>query len=100
MADWISLLGTLNSAAIGVFGREVAYLPSTGEAITLRAVVETAKQAQDTAPGVYASLFLRLADLPKPPERGDEVAIDNLSYKVYDVDADGGGGVVLRLRQL
>jgi hypothetical protein len=45
-------------------------------------------------------VFLRLADLPKSPERGDGVSIDNLSYKVYDIEADGGGGALLRLRQV
>ncbi len=100
MADWTSLLGTLNSTAVGVFGREVSYLPSTGEARTIQAIVETAKQAEETAPGIYAVLFIRLADLPKPPERGDEVSIDSMLYKVFDIEADGGGGAVVRLRQV
>jgi hypothetical protein len=100
MADWASLLGTLNATAIGVFGREVSYIPSTGDAFTIRTIVETAKQTEDTAPGVYAAMFLRSVDLPKPPERGDEVSIDSTLYKVFDIDADGGGGLVLRLRQV
>ncbi|MBI4905117.1 MAG: hypothetical protein HY820_15895 [Acidobacteria bacterium] len=100
MADWTSLLGSLNSTAIGVFGREVSYVPSSGDAFTIRAIVETAKQTEEIAPGVYAAMFLRSVDLPKPPERGDEVSIDGTLYKVFDIEADGGGGIVLRLRQV
>lgn len=99
MADWTSLLSGLNTSVLGAFGREVEYLPSTGEAIAIQAIVETARETEDSTPGVYALLFLRLRDLPRPPERGDEVTIDGLSYKVFDIEADGGGGVLLRLRQ-
>ena len=100
MSDWVSLLDNLNSTALRVFGREVTYLPFTGEPVAIRAIVETAKQTEDTAPGVYALLFLRLGNLPRPPERGDEVSIDGLSFKVFDISADGSGGAVLRLRQV
>ena len=100
MANWTSLLNSLNNTILGTFGREVTYSPSTGVAVTIQAIVETAKETEDAAPGVYAVLFLRLADLPQAPERGDEVAVDNLLYKVFDIEADGGGGVMLRLRQV
>lgn len=100
MADWTSLLSGLNTSVLGAFGREVEYLPSTGTVLTIWAVVETAKETEDTIPGVYALLFARLGDLPRPPERGDEVTIDGLSYKLFDIEADGGGGVLLRLRQM
>jgi hypothetical protein len=99
MADWTSLLIGLNTTVLSAFGREVEYLPSAGEAIAIQGIVETAREIEDSTPGVYALLFLRLADLPRPPERGDEVAIDGHSYKVFDIEADGGGGVLLRLRQ-
>jgi hypothetical protein len=100
MSDWTSLMDTLNTAALGAFGREVTYSPSTGVAVPIQAIVETAKETEDAAPGVYAVLFLLLADLPQAPERGDEVSIDNILYKVFDIEADGGGGVMLRLRQV
>jgi hypothetical protein len=100
MADWTSLLNGLNTTVLGAFGREVAYTATTGDTVSIRAVVETAKETEDAAPGVYAVLFLRLGDLPRPPERGDRVVIDGLSYKVFDIEADGGGGAVLRLRQV
>ena len=100
MSDWTSLLDGLNTTVLGAFGREVAYTATTGDTVSIRAVVETARETEDTLPGVYAFLFLRLGDLPWPPERGDMVAIDDISYKVFDIEADGGGGAVLRLRQV
>ena len=100
MADWTSLLNGLNTTVLGAFGREVAYTALAGEAVSIRAVVETAKETEDASPGVYAVQFLRLGDLPWPPERGDIVAIDDIPYKVFDIEADGGGGAVLRLRQV
>ena len=100
MADWTSLLNGLNATVLGTFGREVVYSPQAGAPSSIRAVVETAKETEDATPGVYAVLFLRLGDLPWPPERGDMVAIDDIPYKVFDIEADGGGGAVLRLRQV
>lgn len=100
MAAWASLLGALNSAALGAFGREVAYLPQAGSQVTVRGVFENTREAQENSPGVYAILFVRLADLQQPPERGDEVVVDRQTYKVFDIEADTGGAVVLRLRQV
>lgn len=100
MADWCSLLGALNSTSLGIFGGEVSYRRSSGETIAIRAIVETTREMEEAAPGVYAVLFLRLKDLPQPPERGDVVSIDGRDYKVFDIEADGGGGALIRLRQI
>jgi hypothetical protein len=51
-------------------------------------------------PGVYAVLFVRLADFAQQPVRGDEVLVDGVTYKVFDIEADTSGAVVLRLRQV
>jgi hypothetical protein len=51
------------------------------------------------SPGVYAVLFVRLADLPAAPVRGDEVEIGGVRYKVFDIEADAEGAAVLRLRK-
>ena len=100
MADWTSLLSALNSTALGTFGREVSYRRSSGETIAIRAIVENTREIEEAAPGVYAVLFLRVQDLPQLPERGDEVGVGSVSYKVFDIEADGGGGALIRLRQI
>ncbi len=89
----------LNAAVVNTFGREVVYLPEAGGAATVRAVFQPAREVEDAAPGVYAVIFVRLADLPAAPVRGDEVEIDGVRYKVFDTEADAEGAAVLRLRK-
>ncbi|QOY88192.1 head-tail joining protein [Paludibaculum fermentans] len=100
MADWTSLLNGLNGTVLGSFGREVAYLPQTGSQAAIRGIFENTREAQENVPGVYAVLFVRLADFAQQPARGDEVLVDGVTYKVFDVEADTSGAVVLRLRQV
>ena len=90
----------LDEACLRVFGREVTYLPEAGGQAAIRAVFQPAREAEDASPGVYAVLFLRLADLPAAPVRGDEVEIDGVRYKVFDIEADAEGAAVLRLRRV
>jgi hypothetical protein len=89
----------VDDACLRVFGREVLYLPEAGGQAAVRAVFQPAREAEDTSPGVYAVLFVRLADLPAAPTRGDEVEIGGARYKVFDIEADAEGAAVLRLRK-
>lgn len=100
MADWASLLGALNTTVLGAFGRDVMYLPQAGGQKSLRAIFENTRDAQENSPGVYAVLFIQLADLPQPPVRGDEVEVDGTTYKVFEIEADTSGSAVLRMRQV
>ena len=100
MADWTFVLNGLNGAALAAFGREVTYSPESGAQTAIRAVFEPAHQAEENAPGVYAVLFVKLADLPQAPTRGDEVIVNAVLYKVFDIEADTSGAAVLRLRQV
>ncbi len=99
MSAWAAAMQDLNAAVVGTFGREVLYLPESGGAVSLRAVFQPAREAEDSSPGVYAVLFLRLADLPAAPVRGDEVETGGVRYKVFDIEADAEGAAVLRLRK-
>ena len=99
MAEWGSLLSGLNGTVLGAFGRDVTYLPQPGGESILRAIFEATRESEDKMPGVYGALFVRLADLPARPQRGDEVLVDGVTYKVFDIEADTSGGAVLRLRQ-
>jgi hypothetical protein len=42
---------------------------------------------------------MRLAGLPAAPVRSDEVEIDGVRYKVFDIEADAEGAALLRLRK-
>ncbi len=93
-------MGGLNAAVVSTFGREVLYLPQSGGQATVRAVFQAVREAEDASPGVYAVLFIRLADLAAAPVRGDEVETGGTRYKVFDIEADAEGAAVLRLRQV
>ncbi len=99
MADWNSLLNGLNRATLGAFGRELLYQSVAGEQFPVQAIFEATREAEDAAPGVYAAIFLRASAIPGPPERGDRVVVDAATYTVFDIEADHGGGMILRLRQ-
>ncbi len=89
----------VDEACLRAFGREILYLPEAGGQAVVRAVFQPAREAEDASPGVYAVLFVRLADLPVAPVRGDEVKIGGARYKVFDIEADAEGAAVLRLRK-
>lgn len=89
----------LDEACLRAFGREVLYLPEAGGQAPIRAVFQPTREAEDSSPGVYAVLFVRLADLPGMPTRGDEVEIGGVRYKVFDIETDAEGAAILRLRQ-
>jgi hypothetical protein len=100
MSSWESAVSGLNAAVVNAFGRDVLYLPEAGGQTTVRAVFQAVREAEDASPGVYAVLFVRLADLAAAPVRGDEVEIGGTRYKVFDIEADAEGAAVLRLRQV
>jgi hypothetical protein len=89
----------VDETCLRVFGREVLYLPEAGGQAVVRAVFQPAREAEDSSPGVYAVLFVRLSGLPAAPARGDEIEVDGVRYKVFDLEADAEGAAVLRLRQ-
>jgi len=99
MSSWHEAVKDLDAAVIQTFGREVLYLPETGGEASIRAVFQPAREAEDASPGVYAVLFVRLAELPAAPARGDEVEIGGVRYKVFDIEADAEGAAVLKLRK-
>jgi hypothetical protein len=99
MSGWQAAVKDLDAAVVQTFGREVLYLPEAGGAAAIRAVFQPAREAEDASPGVYAVLFVRLGDLPGAPRRGDDVEIDGVRYKVFDIEADSEGAAVLKVRK-
>ena len=95
---WDTVTGALNAACLTTFGRKVHYRPVVGASLTIRGILQTGAQLEESAPGVYAMLFLQAADLLSPAERGDAVEIAGIRYKVFEVEADAAGGLKLALR--
>ena len=99
MIDWTSLTDALNGIVTDTFGREVLYVPKAGDSRTVKIIFETIPQQEQNSPGIFALVFLRLADLATPPERGDQISIDSVAYKVFEIEADEVGGVRLGLHK-
>lgn len=99
MAHWTSLVDALHRASLTAFCSEVTYVPQAGAPVVVPAIFEATRLAQENSPGVLASVFLRLADLPGPPRHGDTVLIGEATYTVFNIEADGQGGVTLGLQQ-
>lgn len=89
----------VDAACLRVFGRDITYSPEAGGQATVRAIFNPTHEAEGVAIGVNAVVFCRASDLPASPVRGDEIVVDGVTYKVWDIEADQGGAVVLRLRQ-
>ncbi len=98
MVSWQNLIGVLNSTVLSAFGRQITYRPAAGTPVVVTGILDTGVRLEESSPGTYAVLFLCSSDLPSPPARGDEVEIDETTYKVFEVEADAGGGVKLALR--
>lgn len=90
---------SLNRQCIATFGQTVAYQPAAGEPFEVAAIVERATDEQRRADGVYARLFVNVADFSAAPAAGDEVAIEAATYKVFQVLTDPSGGAWLSLRE-
>jgi len=98
--SFVESTARMDEACRRVFGKDVTSLPQAGGQTTSRGVFESTREPEDASPGVYAVLFVRLADLPAAPLRGDEVVIDGTTYKVFEIEADTSGSAVLRMRQV
>ena len=99
MIDWTSLTDALNGIVTDTFGREVLYIPKVGDSRIVNGILEAVHQQEQNNPGIFALVFLRLAELAAPPERGDQVSIDSVAYKVFEIEADEVGGVRLGLHK-
>ncbi len=100
MADWTSLMDRLNRSVRDSFGREVQYVAAaTGRAVTIKAIFQTTHEADAKASGNYAVAFVVIADLPAEPERGDQIVVSGVAYRVYEVENDNQGGARVGLHQ-
>jgi hypothetical protein len=66
-------LSDVNDAVLGEFGEPIRYLRAAGGTAQLNAVPMFDQSFNDTFRGATSGIFVRLADLPTGPERGDKV---------------------------
>ncbi|MEQ5770009.1 hypothetical protein NFH98_20775 [Halomonas sp. H33-56] len=85
-------------------GEDVIYIPSGGEAVTVRGLFEEQHQSVDPDTGVpvYSvnpTLTVVLADLPDgSPGMGDRMTRKARTYRVVGSQPDDNGGTLLELK--
>ena len=90
---------SLNAACVEAFGTLVTYQPESGDAFTVKGILDKKSEEAQYAQGVYLRLFVNVADFPQAPAQGDSATVDGTTYKVFDVLLDTGGGAYLKLRE-
>ena len=89
----------LNASCIKNFGSPVSYQQGAGDPFPISGILQRESDEERHQDGVYARLFVRLADFPSRPDHGDELVVDGTNYTVYEVSVDPTGAAHLRLRQ-
>lgn len=93
---WQGALTNMTAVVRDAFGRTVTYTPaSTGTPETITAILDTrwmelagAGDAPQSAQ--VTTLTVRTPDLSVYPAQGDTLTVGGVSYRVEDVQADGG----------
>jgi hypothetical protein len=89
----------LNASCIKNFGSPVTYQQGAGDPFPISGILQKESDEEQHQDGVYARLFVRLADFPSRPDHGDELIVNGNNYTVYEVSVDPTGAARLRLRQ-
>ena len=76
----------LNKACIKSFGSAVSYQQGTAAPFAVKAIVMKDSDEERHHEGVYARLFVGLADFTTPPDHGDVAIIDGVD--VHGVRSD------------
>jgi hypothetical protein len=88
-----------NAAVLAAFGQPVTFRQAAGEPFQVVGILQKESDEEQHQDGVYATMFVLLADFPSRPDHGDEIAVDGVNYTVYEVFTDLTGAARLRLRQ-
>lgn len=99
MGAWPQQSGMVNAAMLAAFGVPVTYQQGAVDPFPITGILQKESDEERHQDGVYARLFVRLADFLARPEHGDEVVIGGVNYTVYEVAVDPTGAASLRLRQ-
>ena len=84
---------------LAAFGSPVTYQQGAADPFQITGILQKDSDEEQHQDGVYARLFVLLADFPARPDHGDELVVDGTNYTVYEVSVDLTGAARLRLRQ-
>ncbi|MDZ4797418.1 MAG: hypothetical protein SGI92_04605 [Bryobacteraceae bacterium] len=99
MSAWPQQSGLANAALLAAFGQPVSYQQDASDPFTVTGILQRDTEEEQHQDGLYARLFVRLADFASRPDHGDEVVVNDLAYTVFEVSVDLTGAAWLRLRQ-
>jgi hypothetical protein len=88
----------LNKACVMTFGSTVSYRQGTAPPFTIRGIPMKDSDEEQHQDGLYARLFVNLADFVTQPDHGDEATVCGVTYTVFEVLGDAMGGATLSLR--
>jgi len=96
--DFDSLASRAFDSIKGAIGKDALYKPKAGGIIPIRGVFDDRAQEvdPDTERVVSSNIYsfgINEQDLPAEPQKGDQVVIDEITYKVIDSQEDGVPGV-------
>jgi hypothetical protein len=81
-------------------GQDVTYTSSDDSETELKAVFSNAWVHVNGVDSLRPILRISLADLELPPARADGVLIDEVEYRVDEIQPDGFGGTTLILKKV
>ena len=84
---------------LAAFGSPVTYQQGAAAPFQITGILQKDSDEEQHQDGVYARLFVLLADFSSRPDHGDELVVDGTTYTVYEVSVDLTGAARLRLRQ-
>ena len=115
MTDWASAVSDLQEVCLDTFGIPATYVPSVskrpelgGRAIQVRGIFDDNREMVNIISGGSGGMDaviprpvveLRTADLGVDAQEGDEVVVNDITYRILDVQPDGHGAVVLVLNR-
>jgi hypothetical protein len=82
-----------------VFGESIIYTPSVGSPISIQGIFEHAFVDVEGIVSLKATLRINLADLSASPDKGDQVTVSGVVYRITESRVDAYGGTTLILQK-
>jgi hypothetical protein len=104
MSLWSDLSEHVNAEVVATFGIPATLQRQDGSTPEeILGVIQRPGLSEDFTPGgsqgvSAVRLFVNFADIQPPPQHGDTVTLNGITYVVTEVEADTNGAAVLKLR--
>ncbi len=89
----------LNKACLKTFGSPVTYRQGANPPFAVTGIFQKDTDEERQQDGVFARLFVNLADFATRPEKGDFATVLGTTYTVFEVVVDPTSGASLSLKK-